>query len=154
MELVKNIFFNTDRLVQNSKIKISYIGKLFQEGSEKVFIHYGFNEDWENSKDEEMVKSELGFQIEIDLENYKTFNFCLKNEKGEWDNNDEKNYVFEIELPETSLVPLNGEGLIPVRHLRRSYIWSKKVRIAVYKMLIFIPKLISGNYKRKAKGLN
>jgi hypothetical protein len=153
MELVKNIFFNTDRLVQNSKIKISYIGKLFQEGSEKVFIHYGFNEDWVNSKDEEMVKSELGFQIEINLENYKTFNFCLKNEKGEWDNNNEKNYIFEIELPETALVPIDNDGLIPVKHLRRSYIWSKKVRIAVYKMLTFIPKLISGNYKRKAKNV-
>ena len=37
MELVKNIFFNTDKLVENSKIKISYTGKLFEENSEEVF---------------------------------------------------------------------------------------------------------------------
>ena len=35
------------------------------------------------------------------------------------------------------------------RHLRKSYIWSKKIRLAVYKLLVYVPKLISGNYKRK-----
>ncbi len=42
MELVKNIFFNTDKLVEKSKVKISYAGKLFQDRSEEVYIHYGF----------------------------------------------------------------------------------------------------------------
>ena len=31
MELVKNIFFNTDKLVENSNVKISYTGDLFQK---------------------------------------------------------------------------------------------------------------------------
>ena len=31
MELVKNIFFNTDKLVENINVKISYTGKFFQE---------------------------------------------------------------------------------------------------------------------------
>ena len=42
MELLKNIFFNTDKLVQNSTVKISYTGKFFEDNSEEVFIHYGF----------------------------------------------------------------------------------------------------------------
>ena len=42
MELVKNIFFNTDKLVENSKIKISYTGKFFQDNSEKVFYSLWF----------------------------------------------------------------------------------------------------------------
>ena len=42
MELVKNIFFNTDKLVENAKVKISYTGKLFEDNSEKVFLHYGY----------------------------------------------------------------------------------------------------------------
>ena len=46
MELSKNIFFNTDRLVQNSKVKVSYSGALFQANAENVFIHYGFDNDW------------------------------------------------------------------------------------------------------------
>ena len=31
MELVKNIFFNTDKLTQNSTVKISYTGKFLKK---------------------------------------------------------------------------------------------------------------------------
>ena len=48
MELTKNIFFNTDKLVENSNVKISYTGKFFQDNSEKVFLHYGFGQNWNN----------------------------------------------------------------------------------------------------------
>ena len=41
MELVKNIFFNTDKLVPNSVVKISYTGKFFQDASKK----YSFTMD-------------------------------------------------------------------------------------------------------------
>ena len=67
MELTKNIFFNTDKLVENSTVKISYTGKLFQENVEKVSIHYGFGLNWENVTDTEMEKTDLGFQAEITL---------------------------------------------------------------------------------------
>lgn len=67
MELVKNIFFNTDKLVENSNIKISYTGKFFQENSEEVFIHYGFGLNWDGLNEIKMEKTELGFQAEIFL---------------------------------------------------------------------------------------
>lgn len=147
MELVKNIFFNTDRLTANSTVKISYTGKFFQDGSSNVYIKYGFGNEWENLVEAEMTKSELGFQIEVNLINKDTFNFCVKNEKDEWDNNDGNNYVFNIEHPETALIVL--EDLKPAKRLRRSYILSKKIKITIYKILISIPKLITGNYRRK-----
>ena len=53
MELTKNIFFNTDKLIENTKVKISYTGKFYQEDSEKVTIHYGFGENWENGENQE-----------------------------------------------------------------------------------------------------
>ena len=151
MELVKNIFFNTDKLTANSMVKISYTGKFFQDGSKHVYIHYGFGNEWEGVQDVEMTKTELGFQIEVLLLDKDTFNFCLKNEKDEWDNNDGKNFVFVIEKPETALVVVDDEFVLPTRsnHLRKGYLLSKKIRIAIYKMLIYIPKLISVNYKRK-----
>ena len=154
MELVKNIFFNTDKLTPNSKVKISYTGKFFQDNSKEVFIHYGFGNEWEGLIDEKMEKTDLGFQIEIDLIDSESFNFCLKNEKDEWDNNNGNNYVFTIEHPEASLMVLS-EMNKPTKFLRKSYIWSKKIRLAIYKMLIYIPKLISGNYyKKKSKEEN
>ncbi len=151
MELTKNIFFNTDKLIENTIVKISYTGKLFSENAEKVFIHYGFGNSWDNLNEVEMEKTELGFQAEIELVSFDTFNFCFKDGNNNWDNNDGKNYVFPIEKNIMALVETeqNDFGLLPARRLRRSYIWSKKVRLAVYKIITYLPKLISGNYKRR-----
>ncbi len=149
MELVKNIFFNTDKLIENSKVKISYAGVLFQNGSEEVYIHYGFGLNWENLAEVKMEKTELGFQAEIELTSSETLNFCFRNGNDEWDNNDGQNYIFPIEKAELSLVVKEDADVDAPRKLRRSYIWSKKLRLAVYKIITYIPRLISGNYKRK-----
>ena len=151
MELVKNIFFNTDRLTPNTNVKISYIGKFFQDKSEHVYIRYGFGQEWENLIETEMEKTELGYQVELTLEDSPTFNFCFKNEKDEWDNNDGDNYIFIIEKPELSLMVIDNQDMMTRKGLRKTYIWSKKIRIAVYKMLIYLPRLITGNYKKKQK---
>ncbi len=149
MELVKNIFFNTDKLVENSKVKISYAGKLFQDNCEEVYIHYGFGLNWDNIGEIKMEKTELGFQAEVELPSSETFNFCFRNAENEWDNNDGQNYIFPIEKVELALVVKEKSFLDAPRKLRKSYIWSKKVRLAVYKIITYLPKLISGNYKRK-----
>ena len=147
MELVKNIFFNTDRLIAGNTVKISYTGLFFQDKSQKAFIRYGFGENWENLVEAEMEKTELGFQIEIELLDKGSLNFCIKNEDDKWDNNDNNNYKFEIEHPEMSLVVIDDEK--SVKRLRKTYIWSKKVKLAVYKILTYIPRLITGNYKKR-----
>ena len=154
MELIKNIFFNTDKLIENNRVKISYTGKFFQEECEQVFAHYGFNEDWDNVDEIEMVKTDLGFQIEVDIKEGETFNLCFKtirNDSEEWDNNNGENYIFPIEKESTELLVLEDEpkAIGTTRKLRRSYLWSKKVKLAVYKIITYLPKIISGNYKRK-----
>ncbi len=153
MELVKNIFFNTDKLVENTKVKISYAGQLFQDGSEEVFIHYGFGINWDNLGEVQMEKTELGFQAEIELLSDETFNFCFKNSNDVWDNNEGQNYVFPIEKVELALVPQEEISLDRPRRLRKSYIWNKKIRLAIYKVITYLPKLISGNYKRKISNM-
>ena len=152
MELTKNIFFNTDKLVENSKVKISYTGAFFQDSSTEVYLHYGFGENWDNVNDVKMEKTELGFQTEIEFGSGNTFDFCFYNEKGEWDNNFGNNYIFPIEKNPVELVVLDDEpvSLGNARKLRKSYIWSKKIRLAVYKIITYLPKLISGNYRKKA----
>ena len=152
MELVKNIFFNTDKIVEGSKVKISYVGYLFQNGSEEVYLHYGFGINWDNVSEVKMEKTELGFQCEIDILEGDSLNLCFKNGNGEWDNNSGNNYVFQIEKKPTELIVLEDEpvSLGNARKLRKSYIWSKKIRLAVYKIITYLPKLISGNYRKKA----
>lgn len=150
MELTKNIFFNTDKLLQNSKVKISYTGKFFEDNSEEVYIHYGFGAFWDNLSEIKMEKTELGFQSEIDLIESDTFNFCFRNGNNEWDNNDYQNYVFDLEKPNLDLVVRDiDSSLDRPNRLRKSYLWSKKIRLAVYKIITYVPKLISGNYKKK-----
>lgn len=152
MELLKNIFFNTDKLIQNSTVKISYTGKFFEDNSKEVYIHYGFGPYWDNLSEIKMERTELGFQTEIALLEDSTFNFCFRNENNEWDNNNSQNYVFELQAPCVDLVlSNNGYGLDRPNRLRKTYLWSKKIRIAVYKMLRYIPKLLTGNYKRKVE---
>ena len=82
MELVKNIFFNTDKLIENSTVRISYTGKFFQAGCEKVYAHYGFGPEWSNTNEVEMTKTELGFQTEISLSEGETFNLVFKTPKA------------------------------------------------------------------------
>ena len=150
MELTKNIFFNTDKLVENTKVKISYTGKLFQENSEKVFIHYGFGLLWDNLAEIQMEKTDIGFQAEIELPEYDTLNFCFRDDNGNWDNNQGQNYVFQIEKNDTALILSDiGAPITSKRRLRKTYIWSKKIRLAIYKLIVYVPKIISGNYKRK-----
>lgn len=153
MELVKNVFFNTDKLVENAKVKISYVGKLFQEISSEVYLHYGFGSNWDNVNEIKMEKTELGFQAEIELLSSDTLNFCFRNSNNEWDNNENANYIFPIEKVELALVvqEQNDNEIVEHRRLRKSYIWSKKVRLAIYKVITYLPKLISGNYKRKVE---
>ena len=154
MELTKNIFFNTDKLVANTTVKISYSGKLFQENAEEVFIHYGFGNEWNNISDVKMEKTDLGFQAEITLDDSDSFNFCFNDGNGTWDNNNGQNYSFAIEELPTALTVQEDLSLDNKPGLRRSYIWSKKIRLAVYKIITYLPKLISGNYKRKITNNN
>ena len=157
MELVKNIFFNTDKIIENSKLKISYVGSLYQNASEEVFLHYGFGINWDNVSDIKMEKTELGFQCEIEIIESDLLHLCFRNANNEWDNNNGETYSFtiektinnEIEEESTALVVTKDSSMQIRKGLSKTYIWSKKVRIAVYKIIKFFPKIISGNYKRR-----
>ena len=154
MELVKNIFFNTDKIVENPKLKISYVGDLYQNNSEQVFLHYGFGLQWDDVTDVKMEKTELGFQCEIDIKEYESLNLCFRNSNNEWDNNNGENYIFNIEKiskedENLALIVAEDSEMQIHKGLRKSYIWSKKVKLAVYKIIKFFPKIISGNYKRR-----
>ena len=155
MELVKNIFFNTDKIISGEKVKISYVGYLFQIGSQEVYLHYGFGLNWDNVNEVKMEKTELGFQCEIDVLEGETLNLCFKNDSDIWDNCFGQNFIFPIEekhienSEETSLLVVENTGMQIHKGLRKTHIWSKKIKLAVYKIIKFFPKIVSGNYKRK-----
>ena len=110
MELVKDIYFNTDKLVENTNVKVSYTGKFYQGNNEKVFLHYGYGKDWNNINEIEMTKTDLGYQAELNLSGKDTINFCFKNENNEWDNNCGQNYIFDIEKKCNNTEKLENSG--------------------------------------------
>ena len=114
-----------------------------------MFIHYGFGLNWDDLADVKMEKTDHGFQAEITLNDSNLLNFCFNDGKGNWDNNNNQNYTFEIEELPTSLILQDDLSLDSRPRLKRAYIWSKKIRLAIYKVITYLPKLISGNYKRK-----
>lgn len=150
MELTKNIFFNTDKLVEGATVKVSYTGDFFQNNAEEVYIHYGFGLLWENVNELKMERTELGFQTELTLTGTDSLNFCFRDSYNNWDNNSNANYTFPIETVCTDLIVTDeNTSLARTKRLRRTYIWNKKIKLAVYKIITYLPKLISGNYKRK-----
>ena len=151
MELIKNIFFNTDKLIENSVVKISYTGKFFQDNSNtELYIHYGFGLLWENVNEIKMGKTELGYQALIYLNGQDSLNFCFKNGKGEWDNNGGKNYVFEIAPLPKDLIVVQESSLEEPRKLRKSYLLWKKIKFSVIAAIKYLPKLFSFNTSSEA----
>ena len=146
MELIKNIFFNTDKLIENSVVKISYTGKFFQDNSNtELYIHYGFGLLWENVNEIKMERTELGYQALIYLNGQDSLNFCFKNGKGEWDNNNGKNYVFEIAPLPKDLVVVQENGVIENVKQGKFSAWWQNVKASVVAAIKYLPKLFSFN---------
>ena len=145
------------KLIENETVKISYTGKFFKENFDEVYVHFGFGDNWDNLSEIKMNKTELGFQAEISLVSTENLNLCFRTNTNEWDNNSGSNYSFHIEPVSVAMVAVdkpvsvamvaidNVNSILP-RKLRKTYIWSKKVKLAIYKMFRYLPKLISGNY--------
>ena len=153
MELVKNIFFNTDKLIENSVVKISYTGKFFQDGSNTdLYIHYGFGLLWENVNEIKMEKTDLGYQALIYLDGQDSLNFCFKNSKNEWDNNEGKNYVFEIAPLPKDLIVVKEASLAKPHKLRKTYFYWKKIKYSIAAAIRYLPKLFPFNTNTEAVG--
>ena len=107
MELTKDIKYNKE-LIQNESVQIDYSGDLFKNGSDEVYIVYGFDEDWKNTTYQKMEKLESCFSTSINLLEYCNFNFCFKDSYDNWDNNNYSNYTLKIEEKENSTSDLNA----------------------------------------------
>ena len=95
MEFTNDIKFNKQP-ISNDILTLTYSGKLFKDNSNEVYIVYGFGENWDNTTEQKMEKNEIGFIANIEIKNYNTFNFCFRNDKYIWDNNNSFNYISGI----------------------------------------------------------
>ena len=95
MKFTNDITFN--KLPRSNDIlKITYSGNLFKDNSSEVYIVYGFGENWDNTTEQKMEKTNYGFVSNIKIESSTTFNFCFRNSNQIWDNNNSFNYISTI----------------------------------------------------------
>ncbi len=95
MEFTKDIYFDNS-LTNGKAAKITYSGMLYKQGSQCINLVSGFGENWENTTTKPMQKIENGFEVDMEIKDYDTFNFCFSNENNCWDNNNSFNYVSPI----------------------------------------------------------
>jgi len=99
MEFTKEISFE-EKLTADKVAKINYHGKLLNTNSDSISIVYGYGQNWDYTDEKSMVKVENGYEVEIPIKSYDTFNFCFKDGYNNWDNNSQFNYISPIEKNE------------------------------------------------------
>lgn len=151
MELYKNIFFNTDNIIEGSTIKLCYTGTLSQNGANEVYLHYGFNKDWENTSEVKMIKTSLGFETEINIPSCSTFNFCLKDENNNWDNNNSENYIFNVSPKPIQEATIEEPHYLEVIEKTKL---TQKIKEFFQRIINYVPKIVSGTWKRKKTSQN
>lgn len=150
MDITKEIKFNTESLLKNTSVSLSYNGFLVDDAAETIHIKYCFNDDWDNCIQEEMDKSEDGYTIDLNLESNDSISICFTDNLDRWDNNNFNNYVFQIKEKNTELVVAqNSLPYLQQNKLRKTYIWRKKIKLLLYKLFSSLPRFITGNYRRR-----
>lgn len=77
-------------------IKIVYDGLLSKSGATNLVARVGFDEKWKNTNDYAMTRTPTGFEASLHVPNAKTLNVCFRDIADNWDNNNGRNYSFEI----------------------------------------------------------
>ena len=155
MNSTKEIKFNKETLLKNNSVILYYNGSLINEENNenetnKIYIRYGFGNNWDNCTQKEMSKSDEGYEIELELGDNDSIHLCFANNLDEWDNNDGNNYIFQIKEPNTELLVVKSElPFLKPTGLRKTYLLNKKIKLFFYKVFRKLPRFITGNYRRR-----
>lgn len=151
MPVEENVCFSDTNLIEGRTSKLTYKGFLATNGANEIYVHYGFGLLWENLQEIKLDKvCDNTFETEITLLTGDSINFCFRDENNNWDNNSTKNYSMAITKEEVTLTKVENTAL-DVPSLKKSYIFAKKIKIAFYKIITFLPKVFNGDLKRKIK---
>lgn len=80
------------------EVQIEYRGLLAQCGAEQVYLHYGFGRsDWTHVQDIPMEgRPDGSWTAVVQVEEPGRFNFCFRDDASNWDNNNGRNWSYEI----------------------------------------------------------
>ena len=79
------------------EVRINYNGLLAQHGAERVYLHFGIDEDWREASEIPMEYHDgEGWTANLRVEDADKLNFCFKDSANNWDNNNGHNWTFEV----------------------------------------------------------
>lgn len=149
MTINDKIYFEADTLSEGITTKIVYKGKLYEEGAEDIYMHFGYGLLWENLQEIKLDKYQDYYQADITLANIGDINFCFRDANNNWDNNEGQNYSATISKIENTLTKVDTVA-IEVPRLKKSYLMMKKIKISFYKAITFLSKAFSGKLNKGA----
>jgi len=76
---------------------VVYNGLLYDSGAESIYMHTGFGDSWNCTKDIKMNKTNDGFVGEVSITSSENLNIAFKDSANNWDNNSNSNYSFEVQ---------------------------------------------------------
>ena len=143
------VYFDTEKLIEGRTAKLVYKGCLATPETNEIYVHYGFGLLWENLQEAKLDKvDDYHYETEISLDCADCIYFCFRDDKNNWDNNETKNYSQEISKEEITISKVETTD-IDVPRLKKSYLIAKKLKIAFYKIITFVPRVFRGEWKRK-----
>ena len=64
----EKVYFDTEKLVEGRTAKLIYKGDLVNDGSDEIYVHYGFGLLWENLQEIKLDKvDDSTYETEINL---------------------------------------------------------------------------------------
>ena len=158
MRITDSIYFDGDNLIAGKSSKIIYCGFLCKDEPAEIYMHCGYGLLWEGLQEIKLLKGVDGYEADINFVNADNVFFCFRTPDGKWDNNFGQNYMIEIKKRELSLVKKNDHVLPDVPKLKKIYYIKKKIKVAFYKTISIIAKLLTGDIEyfkklRERKGL-
>ncbi len=76
---------------------VIYNGLLCNSGADTVYLHAGYGNSWDNTKDIKMTKTYDGFEAKVPVTSQQQLNMAFKDSANNWDNNNTNNYTFEVQ---------------------------------------------------------
>ena len=109
MNFTKDIYLNTDKVYENSSLIILYNGILSKDQNNKVFLHYGYNDSWDNTDELKLKRTESGMLGVLRISSGNSFQFVFRDNNNGWDNNNNSNYILPILEKEDTVLEFGPE---------------------------------------------
>ena len=149
MSVENAVYFDTDKLIEGRTVKLTYKGVLATPETNEIYVHYGFGLLWDNLQEDKLNKvSDDCYEAEITLISSDSLNFCFRDDKNNWDNNETKNYTSEISKEDVTVSKVETASL-EVPKLKKSYLIAKKLKITFYKIITYLPRMFNGSWKKR-----